>query len=213
MRSDSLPGGQERSFVEEARRRQLVEAAIEVLAGRGYGQASLARVAECAGVSKGVVSYHFAGKDELMEQVVLHVFAMAGDALAERMGAEGTARGMLRAYVLGQAAVMRERPAHVRAFGQVVSTMRTADGELRFGARTSEPVFRGLEEVFRLGQDGGEFRDFDGRAMAVTVQGALDAMAAYWFTHPEHDLEAHARELAELFDRATRADPAAENPS
>jgi AcrR family transcriptional regulator len=48
MRSEGSPIGQEatRTFTETARRAQIVAAAIETIAELGYGQASLARIAE-----------------------------------------------------------------------------------------------------------------------------------------------------------------------
>jgi AcrR family transcriptional regulator len=66
MRSETGTHGQRnQTFIEAARRAQIVTAAIETIAGLGYGQASLARIAERAGTSKGVISYHFPGKDDL----------------------------------------------------------------------------------------------------------------------------------------------------
>jgi TetR/AcrR family transcriptional regulator, fatty acid metabolism regulator protein len=43
-----------RSFVSNARRAQIVEAAIETVAEVGYANASLARIAVRPGISKGV---------------------------------------------------------------------------------------------------------------------------------------------------------------
>ncbi len=54
MRSESSPIGQEstRTFTETARRAQIVAAAIDTIAELGYGQASLARIAETAGTGE-----------------------------------------------------------------------------------------------------------------------------------------------------------------
>jgi TetR/AcrR family fatty acid metabolism transcriptional regulator len=46
-----------RSFVSNARRAQIVEAAIETVADVGYAGASLSRIAVRLGISKGVISY------------------------------------------------------------------------------------------------------------------------------------------------------------
>jgi hypothetical protein len=70
----------------------------------------------------------------------------------------------------------------------------------------NEPIHEARAEMFRRGQQNGELRSFDPRVMAVTVQAAIDAMFAYWVAHPDHDLEAHADELADLFEHATRAE-------
>ncbi|HYZ02578.1 MAG TPA: TetR/AcrR family transcriptional regulator, partial [Candidatus Binatia bacterium] len=75
MRSKNSPDGQ--SFLEAARRAQIVACAIETLAVEGYANASLARIAERAGVSKSVIVYHFGGKDEVLESVVQEVFEAA----------------------------------------------------------------------------------------------------------------------------------------
>ena len=57
-------------------------------------------------------------------------------------------------------------------------------------------------EFFRAGQAEGEFRAFDPQVMAVSLRAAIDAVA----TMPDVDHAAYARELVELFDRATRAE-------
>ena len=55
MRPKDGAGGRV-SFIQAARRRQIIAAAIETAVG--YGQASLARIAEHADISKSVISYH-----------------------------------------------------------------------------------------------------------------------------------------------------------
>ncbi len=49
----------------QARRRQLLEAALEIFVARGYHAAAMDEIAERAGVSKPVLYQHFPGKQEL----------------------------------------------------------------------------------------------------------------------------------------------------
>src|SRR6266567_3878473 len=49
----------------QARRRQLLEAALEVFVARGYHAAAMDEIAERAGVSKPVLYQHFPGKQDL----------------------------------------------------------------------------------------------------------------------------------------------------
>ncbi|MEV7908062.1 TetR family transcriptional regulator, partial [Streptomyces anulatus] len=59
MRPENEPVGQNtKSFIERARRAQIIASAIEVIAEHGFANASLARIAKHAGISKGVISYH-----------------------------------------------------------------------------------------------------------------------------------------------------------
>jgi TetR/AcrR family transcriptional regulator, fatty acid metabolism regulator protein len=207
VRPEGKPDGQKRaSFIEEARRAQIIESAIETFAELGYTNTSLARIAERAGISKGVISYHFAGKTELMEQIVEQVYREIIQFVLSRMEEETTATGALRANIRSVAEYMRGHRAQLLALGEIFNNVRTPDGKRRYGVTFNEPVYEGREAVFRRGQQAGEFRSFDPRVMSIAVQDAIDGMFAYWVTYPDHDLEAHADELADLFEHATRAE-------
>jgi len=65
--SSSTSGTPRQRLAEDERRRQIMTAAVQELADRGYDGTSLTRVAERAGVSKGLLWHYFAGKDDLME--------------------------------------------------------------------------------------------------------------------------------------------------
>lgn len=206
MRPKNEPGDQERSFIEEARRAQITAAAIETIAEVGYPNASLARIAGKAGVSKGVVSYHFAGKEELMDQVVTGIYTEIAESVLPRIVEQTSAADMLRAHVRGVARYELDNPQRMATLVQIFTHARRADGSPRYGTAESEPLYEALEGLYRRGQDSGEFRDFDVRVMAVTQQSTIDAMFSYWSEHPGHDLMAHAEELGEFLVRATRAD-------
>ncbi|MGO1562348.1 Transcriptional regulator, TetR family [Actinomycetales bacterium JB111] len=83
----------------EDTRRQILLAAARVLARRA-GQASLDEIARAAGVSKGGLLYHFAGKDELFVALAM---SLNSDFRARVQGvADGDSRGpgrLARAYI------------------------------------------------------------------------------------------------------------------
>src|ERR1700683_5866157 len=116
MRSEIESTGQkDRTFIETARRAQIMAAAIDVIAELGYGQASLARIAERAGTSKGGICYHYNGKDDLLREVVAELTAKGRAYLAPRLEAESTGPGMLRAYIESNLAFVLEHRNHVAA--------------------------------------------------------------------------------------------------
>ncbi|PDP88104.1 TetR family transcriptional regulator [Glycomyces fuscus] len=206
MWSKNNPDGQKRSFIEEARRAQIIAAAVETIAEVGYPNASLARIARTAGISKGVISYHFAGKDELMDEAVKGIYTEIAESVVPRVLEQENACDMLRANVRGAAEYMLANPGRMATLAQIFTHARKEDGSPRYGTVEADALYEALEGLYREGQRSGEFRDFDVRVMAVTQQSAIDAMFAYWSAHPGHDLMAHAAELGELLVRATRAD-------
>ncbi|WP_224388091.1 TetR/AcrR family transcriptional regulator [Pseudonocardia sp. ICBG1293] len=207
MRTKSSTTGQKRpSAIEEARRSQIVDCAVEVVAELGYARASLSRIAERADVSKGVISYHFASRDDLFDLLVEQVYERITEFVVPQLEATTTVTDRLRARFSSIAAYLRAHPAQMVALTEVLTTARDAHGRPRYGDAFNEPYYQALEETFRTGQESGELRDFDVRVMAVTVQAAIESMVAYSDGHPDHDIAAHAEQLAELFVRAVRAD-------
>ncbi|MET0134401.1 MAG: TetR/AcrR family transcriptional regulator [Kibdelosporangium sp.] len=184
------------SFIEVARRAQIVECAIETIAEIGYAQASLHQIAERAGISKSVISYHFAGKDELIQQVIEDVSAAGAASMWPRVQAESTSAGMLRAYIQSHVDFMRTHPNHVAAVTEILTHYRS-----RVDDRNATP----LEERLRQGQRDGEFRRFSARVMAWSIRAAIDEVGRRFVANPALDLEECARELTVAFDLATHA--------
>lgn len=60
-----------RKLPRDARRAQLIEATIAVLAVRGYARTTLSEVARQAGLSHGLVNFHFETKEKLLAETLL----------------------------------------------------------------------------------------------------------------------------------------------
>ena len=59
----------------DVRRLQLIEATIDVLARKGYASLTIADVAGAAGLSVGIVNFHFDSKDNLLAECLRHLSA------------------------------------------------------------------------------------------------------------------------------------------
>jgi len=207
MRSESSPIGQEstQTFTETARRAQIVAAAIDTIAELGYGQASLARIAETAGTSKGVIIYHFGGKDELMRELVAEVVARGVAYMEPQIDAEPTGAGKLRAYIESNLAFMGENRNHMVAIFEIALNARAADGSRLYDVSVQDAGVAALEQLLAYFQGTGEFRaGFDPHVMAMVIRAAINAVPAQLARDPALDVAHHAREIADLFHIATR---------
>ena len=205
MRSKSSPGGQ--SFLEAARRAQIVGCAIETLAVEGYANASLARIAERAGVSKSVIVYHFGGKEEVLESVVQEVFEAATGAVGPRIEAEATAAGKLRAYLEARVGFLATHRHHMLALFEIWMNFRGPDGDLRLGEGDAKATVGAIEAILREGQRSGEFATFSTAVMAMAVRQAVDGVLLQLRADAHLDPDTYASELVALFDRAPRRQP------
>lgn len=202
MRSTNSTSGP--SFLEAARRSQIVECAIQALAEEGYGRASLGRIAERAGVSKSVIVYHFGGKDEVLRQVVAEVFDTAAEAVAPLVQAEPNAAGRLEAYLRARVGFLGTHRDHMLALFEIWINFRGEDGSLVLGEPDAESTVDAIEQILRDGQRSGEFTKFSTAVMAMAIRQAVDGVLLQLRVDPGLDLDASARELVALFDRATR---------
>jgi TetR/AcrR family transcriptional regulator, fatty acid metabolism regulator protein len=207
VNSEIKPSSQSKpSFIETARRAQIIECAIDAIAELGFAQASLAQIAKRAGVSTGVILYYFAGKDELIREVGAHVFATGAALISPPVNAQTTARAALRVFIEASVAFFATHRNYARAVMNIVRAGRTADVAPAFDPAVVQPRKTGFRSILEWGQRDGELRPFAVGVMVETIIEALDAIPPQLAADPGLDLDAYASELVELFDRATRAD-------
>lgn len=199
-------GGTDRklSFIEQARRRQILDAAIEVLAQHGLAGATFARIADRAEISPALISYHFANKTQLMRQVVATITEAMDAAITAEIGDAQSYRSALRGLIETQVHYFAEHTNEVLALGQLYG-VGAADPLATEMKAAREQTLDELEEMFRDGQAEGELRAFPTRLMAVTLLVALEAVPAELLAEPGADPAVYAVALADLFDAATRA--------
>ena len=194
-------------FTEAERRAQIISATIETIARHGLGRSLFAQIADQAALSStGLISYHFADREALIEQVVTQIHVAMAEAVRARVAQESTAVGALRAFIKGSVAFYAGNRTHTVALLRIMSAAReagrrTGAAELARAAELGE-----LRELLLRGQRRGEFRWFSPVVMAVTIRQALDGLLALLRGEPDLDLDGYAHELVAIFDLATRQD-------
>ncbi|MCZ1005958.1 TetR/AcrR family transcriptional regulator [Streptomyces lydicus] len=193
------------SFTETGRRAQIVAAAIDVIADVGYHRASFAKIAERAGLSStGMISYHFDGRDDLMREVVAEVMRLAEGYIRPRIEAHESYAARLRASIEGNLDLFAEYPNHLAAIVEILANLRGGDpGMVSFLDSTEANLAVQVEQI-RKAQRAGEFGDFDPWVMMRAIRAAIDDVVRRATHDPALDVRAAGRELADLFDRATR---------
>lgn len=195
MRSGNQSGEQTRSFIERARRDQIVRAAIDTIAEVGYAKASIKEIAQRAGISGGLISYHFAGKDELLQQVVADIRAALDHSITERTDETASHSEALRALMAGFVHYCAEHRTEMYALREIAANSAKPD---------LDDSIDELAEMLREGQAEGEFREFDPRLMAVSLNAALEAVPRELYARTDTDVTTYADELAEAFVQAVR---------
>ncbi len=199
----SAVSGQADTFIREKRRAQLIDATIAVIAEDGVTRATFVAIAARAGVSRGVINYHFADRPALLDAVVTHVYALGREMVEAPVEASTTAAGAISAMIVGS---VEFYAAHIREMSALSSIFRSgdADASTRDARAEHTTELAKLTAILRRGQQTGEFRAFDTGVMATAVRATLDAAIGQIATGSDPALL--SREIDELFRAATRSE-------
>ncbi|WP_207888954.1 hypothetical protein, partial [Pseudomonas sp. 100_A] len=104
---------------------------------------------------------------------------------------------VIRAAVHAAAQLRVTHGAERRALQEIVLNLRHPDGRLKVGVSDYDDTYQSQAAIFRRGQDDGDIRpELDPLTLAVTYQGAVDAMLTYLDAHTDVDPDRYADTVA-----------------
>ncbi len=171
----------------EVRRAQILEAAFECFATRGYHTATMDDLARVSGLSKGSLYWHFSSKEE----VFLALFDdWVGPIFEDWSQLESENRPCLDLIrALGEISVerMTAGPIPLGAWGEF---LRQPKARERYATVLRESRER-LTALVRRGIERGEIRDLDPEGIAVGLTAAMEGTLLQAMVDSEFDAKAH----------------------
>jgi len=163
----------------DQRREQMLQAALEVMAERGYPETRIADVAERAGTSPALVIYYFKTKDQLLTEAIRYSEDNWYAAGTSRMAAIPTAAGQLEELVA--MSCLPEADAEPNSswgqwldlWAQAVRHPEVAGVRQKFDERWRETI----SSLVLAGQEAGEFGPVDPADFAIALSALLDGFA------------------------------------
>jgi AcrR family transcriptional regulator len=190
------------SLIEEVRRRQIVDTAIRTIASRGFAHTTLNDIAEEAGVSTGVITYHFRNKDDLIEESIKKLFQAPNDYVIGRVNEQVSFADKLRAYIDATIRFMVDNRDHSVALIYSFSSISSQEERQRIIARHHAKIRKFLAKILQGGQDAGEFGKFDAAILSQIIFGALEGLVTQWVLDPgAMDLDKSSRQLVQMVER------------
>ena len=161
------------------RRRQILDAAVKVLARKGFTATRVSDIADEAGVAYGLLYHYFRSKDEVLSTLFVERWDLLV-ALIDDVGARpGTTRAKLEAITEFIVGSYRRDPDLMKVI--IVEVTRAANS---FGAThlaEIERAYVGIAAIVAAGQASGELRssvspDF----AAMAFYGAIEQVLSVW---------------------------------
>ncbi|TCJ01218.1 TetR/AcrR family transcriptional regulator [Cytobacillus praedii] len=163
------------SFIAEARREQIIKAAIDVLREIGYVSTSLGKIAKKANISTGLISYHFSGKEDLMNNTLMYLVENEWNFINERVARKHSATEKLIAFIEANLAHQITNRINNIALIEIVFNARTPDHVPYYLLEDDEEDLKSglLKEILLQGQESKEFGEFNPKVISTVIQGAI----------------------------------------
>ncbi|MBE5105935.1 TetR family transcriptional regulator [Bacillus thuringiensis] len=163
------------SFITEARREQIIKAAVEVLKEVGYVSTSLSKIAKKANISTGLISYHFSGKEDLMNNTLMYLVEQEWLFINARVSQKQASTEKLKAFIEASLAYQVINRTNNIALIEIVFNARTPDHIPYYLLEDDdEDLIKGLlQEILLQGQESKEFGDFNIQVTATIIQGSI----------------------------------------
>ncbi|NMO97941.1 TetR/AcrR family transcriptional regulator [Paenibacillus lemnae] len=162
-------------LIADARKEQIIKAAIEVLRDYGYINTSLSKIASQAKTSTGLISYHFSGKEDLMNNTLLYLAEQEKAFIKEKVEKEQSYTGQLMAFIEAGIAYRSIKRENTTALIEIAFNVRTPNNVpyFRVEMHPEEELNLLLEEILTKGQTSKEFQAFDVTVVAMIIRGAI----------------------------------------
>ncbi len=200
MPAKTKPVEEKKTFIEEARRKQIIDAALQTIADQGYTQTSFAEIAKGLGITKGLIAYHFNGKHDLITSAIHTILNRQGIYIKSLVDAKEKASEKLQVYIESSFDYIAQNRPHFVALVDLWGSFTSTEEKEAFSQTAYDPCRAHLKKIFRIGVEQKEFAKFDEQAMASVIQGAIDGIMLQWVFDPKAvKLQEASSELSEMF--------------
>jgi AcrR family transcriptional regulator len=155
------------------------------MASKGWNETSIDEITREAGVSRGLVSYHFKDKAELLSGVLARCEATHAEALAQAAANTNDPVEQSRLVIRAAIDMARDDPTQYEIFLHFLASARSQP-ELGEQIRVLYRGFRKIQAAgIRRGQRLGYYRaDIDPEAAAARQVGTITGLAMQWLLDP-----------------------------
>ncbi|GAA0973687.1 TetR/AcrR family transcriptional regulator [Nocardiopsis tropica] len=190
----------------EARREEILSAAVRVFARRGFAATRIEDVAAEAGIAKGSVYLSFGSRDELLAAAFARLAERSADVLAHASAQGAPAVERLASLVRAAVAMLADEPDLTRVMVDLWAAGRHG-GAAPLDMASVYREYRGaVADLLRRAADEGDLRPGVGEPEATVVVGAIEGCLVQWLMDPGVRLDGLAGTVVEVCLSGLRAE-------
>lgn len=190
-------GGDELVKKDKPKYKQIVDAAVIVIAENGYHQAQVSKIAKQAGVADGTIYLYFKNKEDILISVFQEKMGMFVSNLEEILSKDNTASEKLGLMIESHFSLLAN-DIHLAIVTQLELRQSNTDIRLRINGVLREYLIL-MDKILVMGMENGEFdKSMDIRLARQMVFGTMDETITTWVMND------HKYDLVELAPKVHR---------
>jgi AcrR family transcriptional regulator len=176
--------------IEEKRKLQIVQAAYEVIAGKGYNNFTIDDIAAQAGLSKGGVLYYFDSKYDILIYLLEKIQNIIEQNIKMRSDKYRTPERKLKAIIIAYIVTAKRHPAFYRVFvdfwAQISINQRIKDINSRIYERMCSEIKRVIDEGISMNV----FNNVESSSLSCSITSMITNLAIQWtFDNSQFNLD------------------------
>lgn len=181
------------------RRTDILDAAFEVFARKGFNKATMDDIALEAGVSKGTIYLYFASKRKLFLAMYGHMMSSYANDASAVFNAQASPPEQLRQLLMLFARKVVENPNMGKLLPDLTVQAMQSEELYEITRSLNHQTVEGVQAMIERGITEGYFRaDFDPVIAAISVQSAAAGLVGRVVMYPEWDVTASMQFFADL---------------
>ncbi len=187
------------SFISYFRRKQIIEVAAQTIAEQGFNSTSLEDIAANAGISKGVISYHFNNKYNLIKDMTSSLLQQMNQFIKQQVDQGETALEKLHNYINASIEFFCVKRDHFLVIMDVGINNNAREESNPFSPFSYRICRSQIEDIILSGQKSNEFNQLPVKPMAANIQATIDGLGIqYIFTDDKALLLECKKELLKM---------------
>ncbi len=170
---------------EEMRKMQIVQAAYEVIASKGYNNFTVEDIANSAGLSKGGVLHYFKTKEDILIHLLEQIYIIIKENINRRADKYKTPERKLRAIVIAFIVTAKRHPAFYTVLVDFWAQVPINNRVKAINSRIYEQLCDEIRKVIDMGIEQEVFKQVNSVNASYVIAAMVMNVAIQWTFNPE----------------------------
>lgn len=188
-----------RNFKREERRKyQIVEAAYEVIASKGYSNFTIEDIANTAGLSKGGVLHYFKTKEDILIHLLVQIYKILEDNIKKREKKYRTPERKIKGIIIAYLVTAKRNPSLYKVMLDFGARMTINERIRDINIKIYELIYSEIKKVIDIGIDESVFNNINSSNTAYAITSMITGVAFQWTFNNSVNIDHMARTCLDI---------------